>query len=153
MLSVSSVVNILKRPFSVTLLAVAVLLLAAWNAGQAVTAAQQLSFMRSLGVSVPGEMLIVTGTTWAIGFLIAAIGLWRIKAWGRHWMLIAIVAYQLQILIERFTLERSTYEALTRPAALAVSISSIAIVWLSLFLPKIRRVFDTQHAPRNTEQS
>lgn len=131
----------MKRPFGVTLLAVAVLLLAAWNAGQALTAAQQLNFMRSLGVGVPGELLVVTGTTWAIGFLIAAVGLWRLKDWGRHWLLIAIVVYQLQAWIQRFTLEHSTYEALIRPAAAAISIGSIAIVWFILFLPKIRRVF------------
>ena len=141
MLSVLSVVNILKRPFGVTLLVVAVLLMAAWNAGQAAVAAQQLSFMRSLGVGAPGEILIVIGATWAIGFSIATWGLWRLKAWGRHWTLIVVVAYQLQIWIERFTLERSSYEALTRPAAVAFSIGSIAIVWLVLFLPKIRRAF------------
>ena len=117
------------------------LLLAAWNAGQAAVAVQQLALMRSLGVSAPGEILIVTGATWAIGFLLAAIGLWRLKAWGRHWLLIAIVAYQLQLWIARFTLERSSYEALTRPADLAVSIISVLIVWGCLFLPKIRRAF------------
>jgi hypothetical protein len=143
----------MKRPFGVTLLVVAVLLLAAWNAAQAAVAAQQLDFMRSLGVGVPGEIAIVTGATWAIGFLLAALGLWRLKAWGRHWTLIAIITYQLQVWIERFTLERSAYEALTRPAAVAFSIGSIAIVWLILFLPKIRRAFDTQNAPRNTEPS
>ncbi|CAG1003724.1 hypothetical protein GPROT1_04154 [Gammaproteobacteria bacterium] len=142
-----------KRPFGVTLLAVAVLLLAAWNAGQAAVAARDMSFMQSQGASAPGSVLIVTGVTWAIGFVIAALGLWRLKAWGRHWTLIAIVAYQLQVWIGRLTLERSSYEALTRPAALALSISSMALVWFILFLPKIRRVFDTQHAPRNTEQS
>lgn len=150
---VLSVVDILKRPSSVTLLAVAVLLLAAWNAGQALTAAQQLSFMQSQGVGVPGELLIVTGTTWAIGFLIAAFGLWRLKAWGRRWMLIAIVAYLLQVWIERFTLERSFYEALTRPADLVVSLCAIIGVWSFLFLPKIRRAFNQQQSPRKAEQS
>ena len=114
---------------------------AVWNAGLTLVAAQQLSFMQSLGVGVPGGVSIVTGATWTIGFWLAAIGLWRMKAWGRHWLLIAIVAYQLQVWIERFTLERSAYEALTRPAASVVSISSIVIVWLILSLPKIRRAF------------
>jgi hypothetical protein len=135
------VVNILKRPFGVTLLAVAVLLLAAWNVGQAAVAARDMSFMQSQGVSVPGEILVVTGVTWAIGFLIAALGLWRLRAWGRHWLLIAIIAYQLQVWIGRLTLERSSYEALTRPAAVAFSIGSIVLVWFILFLPRIRRAF------------
>ena len=134
-------------------MALAVLLLAVWNAGQAAVAAQRLSFMQSLGVGIPGELLIVTGAAWAIGFLIAAIGLWRLKPWGRHWSLIAIVAYELQIWIGRFTLERSSYEPLIRPADMIISISSVLIVWLILYLPKIRRAFDTQHAPRITEQS
>jgi len=131
----------MKRPFGVTLLAVAVLLLAAWNAGQALMAAQQLSFMRSLGVGVPGELLVVTGATWAIGFAIATFGLWRLTAWGRRWTLIVIVAYQLQVWIGRFTLERSSYEALIRPADLMISIGLIVVVWSILYLPKIRRAF------------
>ncbi|HZY40418.1 MAG TPA: hypothetical protein VFF59_00300 [Anaerolineae bacterium] len=97
--------------------------------------------MQSLGVGVPGGLQIVTGVTWAIGFLLAAIGLWRLKAWGRHWLLIAIVAYQLQVWIERLALERASYEVLTRPAAMAVSMISILMVWVLLFLPKIRRAF------------
>ncbi len=143
----------MKRPFGVTLLAVAVLLLAAWNAGQAAVAAQRLSFMQSLGVEIPGQLLMVTGAAWAIGFLIAAIGLWRLTVWGRHWSLIAIVAYEFQIWIGRFTLERSSYEPLIRPADMIISIGSILIVWLILYLPKIRRAFDTHHVPRTTEQS
>jgi hypothetical protein len=131
----------MKRPLSVTLLAVVVLLLAAWNAGQAAIAARDISFMQSLGVGTPGGVQIVTGVTWTIGFLLAAIGLWRLKAWGRHWLLIAIVAYQLQRWIERLAFERASYEVLTRPAAIVVSISSILIVWFILFLPKIRRAF------------
>jgi hypothetical protein len=135
------VVDILKRPLSVTLLAAAVLLLAVWNAGQAYTAVRQLDFMRSLGVGVPGELSIVTGTVWAIGFLIAAFGLWRLKIWGRRWTLIASMVYFLQIWIGRLTLERSSYEALTRPADLALSLGVVMGVWAFLFLPKIRRAF------------
>jgi hypothetical protein len=129
-----------KRPLGVTLLAVAVLLLAAWNAWQAAIAVRDLNFMQSLGVA-PAQLLIVVGAAWAIGFLIAAIGLWRLQAWGRHWLLIASIVYQLQMWTERFTLERSTYEAMTRPADLIISITLIVIVWFILFLPKIRRAF------------
>jgi hypothetical protein len=131
----------MKRPLGVTLLAAAVLLLAAWNAGQAMVAARQLSFLQSLGVGTLAGLQIVTGATWVIGFLLAAIGLWRLRAWGRHWLLIAIAAYQLQVWIERLALERTSYEVLTRPAAIVVSISTIVIVWFILFLPKIRRTF------------
>jgi hypothetical protein len=127
-----------------------VLLLAVWNAGQALVAAQQFDFMQSLGVETPAIVLIVAGITWAIGFLMAALGLWRLRAWGRQWMLIAIVAYELQWWIGRFTLERSSYEPLIRPAELAISALSILMVWTFLFLPKIRRTFRTDDVKRKT---
>ena len=141
----------MKRPFSVTLLACCVLLLAAWNVWRAILAAQRYEFMRDLNVGTPAILLIVIGAAWAIGFAIAAFGLWRLRAWGRHWMLIAIVLYQLNLWIERLTLERTSYELLTRPADLAVSLLIIIAIWGFLFLPKIRRVFETHRVARNME--
>ena len=81
------------------------------------------------------------GLTWAIGFGLAAWGLWRLKAWGRWWMLIAIVVYQLQMWLERLTLVRTSYEELTRPADQFLSVLSILVVWGFLFLPKIRGLY------------
>ena len=131
----------MKRPFAVTLLALCVLLLAVWNAWQTLRAVQQYDLMQSLGLSTPAVLLVVTGVTWAVGFGLAAWGLWRLKAWGRWWMLIAIVVYQLQIWLERLTLVRTSYEELTRPAGLFISVLSILVVWGFLFLPKIRRLY------------
>ncbi len=134
----------MKRPFSVTLLALAVLLFAAYNAWRVITVLQQIDFMRSLALDVQAALLIAIGGTWSIGFSLASIGLWRLKEWGRRWMLIAIAAYQIEIWIERLTLERATYEQLTRTANAIVSVLIVLLVWGFLFLPKIRRAFKTE---------
>jgi hypothetical protein len=131
----------MKRPFVVTLFSLLVLLLAAWNVFQVWNAIQRYDFMRSLNLTTEANLLIIMGVTWAIGFGLAAWGLWRLRAWGRTWMLIAIIAYQAQQWIMRFTLVRSSDEVIRRPADLFLSLLSIVVVWGFLFIPKIRRLY------------
>lgn|SRR3972149_7567153 len=131
----------LHRPFTVTLLALAGLLLAAWNVFRAITAAQKFDLMQENGVGTVAVLLFVIGTAWAIGFAVAAFGLWRLRAWGRHWMLIAIVAYEINFWIARLTLERTAYEPLTRPADAIVTLLIVFGVWGLLFWPGTRRAF------------
>ncbi len=117
------------------------LLLAAWNAFQIFSALQQYDLMRTLNLTIEANILIVMGLTWAIGFGLAAWGLWRLRAWGRIWMLIAIVVYQLQYWLMRLTLMRSSDELIRRPADFFLSLLSIIVVWGFLFIPKIRRLY------------
>jgi len=131
----------MKRPFVVTILALFVLLLAAWNAFQVWSAFQVYDFMRSLELATEANLLIAMGLTWAIGFGLAAWGLWRLRSWGRTWALIAIAAYQAQQWIMRLSLMRSSDEVIRRPADAFLSLLSIAVVWGILFLPKIRRLY------------
>ncbi len=131
----------MKRPFGVTIFALLVLLLAAWNAFQVWSAVQRYDLMRSLDLATEANLLIVTGVTWAIGFGLAAWGLWRLRSWGRTWMLIAIVAYQAQQWIMRLSLMRSSDEVIRRPADVLLSLLSIAVVWVFLFIPKIRKLY------------
>ena len=131
----------MKRPFVVTIFVLLVLLLAAWNAFQVWSAFQRYDFMRSLDLATEANILIVSGVTWAIGFGLAAWGLWRMRSWGRTWMLIAIVVYQAQQWIMRLSLMRSSDEVIRRPADVFLALLSIAVVWGFLFIPKIRRLY------------
>src|SRR5512137_1843080 len=131
----------MKRPFVVTLFSLLVLLLAAWNVFQVFSVFQNYDLMRTLNLSTEANLLIVIGLTWVIGFGLAAWGLWRMRSWGRTWMLIAIVAYQAQQWIMRFSLMRSSDEVIRRPADVFLSLLSIVIVWGFLFIPKIRRLY------------
>ena len=134
----------MKRPFVVTLFALLVLLLAAWNVWQVFSAFQAYALMRTLNLTTEANILIVMGLTWAIGFGLAAWGLWRMRWWGRVWTLIAIVVYQLQQWLMRFTLTRSAEEVTRRPADLALSLLSIVLVWGFLFIPRVRRLYRDQ---------
>ncbi len=134
----------MKRPFVVTIFALLVLLLAAWNAFQVWNAFQKYDDMRSLDLVTEANILIIMGLTWAIGFGLAAWGLWRLRSWGRTWMLIAIIAYQAQQWIMRFTLVRSSDEVIRRPADLFLSLLSIIVVWGFLFIPRIRRLYRSE---------
>jgi hypothetical protein len=136
-----------KRPFSVTLLAPGVLLFAIYNAGRTAAslyALNQLGFVTDLNIRMPVIVIMVLGIDWAIGFSLAAIGLWRLKAWGRQWMIIALIAYEIQFWIERLTLEQSPYERLTRPADAAITLIVAVSTIGFFFLPKIRRAFKTE---------
>src|SRR5512136_2744406 len=116
----------MKRPFAVTLFSLLVLLLAAWNAFQVWSAVQRYDFMRSLDLATEANLLIVSGLTWMIGFGLAAWGLWRMRAWGRTWTLIAIVAYQAEQWIMRLSLMHSSDEVVRRPADVLLALLSIA---------------------------
>ncbi len=131
----------MKRPFAVTIFALLVLLLAAWSAFQVWSAFQRYDFMRTLNLTTEANLLIIMGLTWAIGFGLAAWGLWRLRSWGRTWMLIAIIAYQAEQWIMRLTLMRSSEEVMRRPADVFLALLSIAVVWGFLFIPKIRRLY------------
>ena len=134
----------MKRPFVVTLFSLLVLLLATWNAFQVLNALQRYDQMRALNLSAEASLLIIIGLTWMIGFGLAAWGLWRLRSWGRTWMLIAIVAYQAQQWIMRLSLSRSSDEVIRRPADAFLALLSIAGVWGFLFIPKIRRLYRAQ---------
>ncbi len=131
----------MKRPFVVTLFALLVLLLAVWNVWQVLSAFQVYDLMRDLNLTTEANLLIVIGLTWAIGFGLAAWGLWRLQAWGRTWTLIAIVAFWIQHWIMRLALMRSSEEIIRRPADLVLSLLSIMVVWGFLFWPGIRRLY------------
>jgi len=118
-----------------------VFLLAAWNLWQAYTAERQLGLMRDLGLDTVAGLRLVAGLTWAIGFGLAALGLWRLRRWGRVWTLIAVPLFWLTVWIDRLVLQRAAYVSLTQPAALVVTLGLIGLMWGVLFLPKIRRAF------------
>src|SRR4030067_1113048 len=131
----------MRRPFRVTLFALAVLSLALFNLQRFTQALSQAEFMRSLGLHAPQIALAITGAAWSAGFGAAAIGLYRLKDWARRWTLAEIVLSQVNAWLIRLVFARSSDEALTRPADAAISILSIAVVWAFLFWPRVRQGF------------
>ena len=132
----------MKRPVSITLLAGAVFVLAAWQVWQVYATTQQLELMRDLGLEAIALVHIVIGVTWALGLALAAGGLWRLRRWGRRWALIAVPAFWLTVWVERLALQRAAYEVLTRPLGLILTIAAVGGVVGLLSLPRIRAVFN-----------
>jgi hypothetical protein len=132
---------LIRRPFAVTVLAVAVLLLAAANLIRFAQTLEQAEFMHSLGLGGPLIALAATGAVWTVGFGAAAVGLYRLRRWAWRWMLAAIVVYQVNVWLIRLIYEKSAAEAESRPADAVLSLLSIILVWAVLLWPGVRRVF------------
>jgi len=131
----------MKRPFSVTLLAAAVLLLALFNLLRFAQALKDAYLMIDLQLAAPLALIFSTGAVWTIGFGALSIGLYRLKHWARIGTLIAIVLYHINVWLIRLAFSRSSDEWLTRSADAAISALSILVVWGILLLPRVRRVF------------
>jgi hypothetical protein len=134
----------MKRPLSVTLLALAVLLFAIYQlVWRVIGTLRQLALMRLYGLDAQAAILISIGAVWTIGFALASIGLWQLREWGRRWTMIAVPAYQLHIWIEQLTLERATNAQVPRPADAVFSIVLVLSIWAFLSLPKVRLAFQS----------
>jgi len=131
----------MERPFRITLIALGVLSLAAFNAWRAILVVLRFEYLRGLSLEGPALALALTGIVWAAGFGAAAIGLYRLRRWARLWSMAAIALYQANLWLIRLSFEKSPDEPLTRPADAAIAILSIAVVWGVLSWPSLRRMF------------
>jgi len=85
----------MRRPFRITLIALGVLSLAAFNAWRAILVVLRFEYLRGLSLEGPALALLLTGLVWAAGFGVAAIGLYRLRRWARLWTMAAIALYRV----------------------------------------------------------
>ncbi|HLE29496.1 MAG TPA: hypothetical protein VI793_15325 [Anaerolineales bacterium] len=131
----------MPRPLSVTFLALAVLCLAVFNLFGAVSGVQRYAFLRTLPLAVSPAYLIASRAAWGIVFSVVALGLWRLKQWGRLGALAAFSLYAAQAWFDRLVLSRSDFARTTAPYALGVSLVGLALVWGILFRRKVKQCF------------
>jgi len=112
-----------------------------FNLARVVQAVRQADLMLSHNLQAPLVANSVSGLAWAIGFGVAAIGLYRLQRRARRWTLAAIVLYLVNLWLIRLAFSRSSDEVFTRPADAALSMLSILVVWAFLFWPGVRRAF------------
>ena len=91
------------RPWSVTLLALGVLILASLNTARFVLAISQWSFIRSLNGASP-IYLMLSGMVWAMAGWIICWGLWRGSRWTPRFTKIFTVAFLVFFWFERLVL-------------------------------------------------
>jgi hypothetical protein len=127
-----------KRPFSVTLLLWAVLILSVWGVTRFFAALRAWEVLYEFDASLSPLYLSITGAGWGAAGCVLLYGIWR----GRSWARTAIVAAVLIWLIE-YWLERSLFQPLRAnlPFAIACSIISMVVVLILATLSGTKSFF------------
>jgi hypothetical protein len=129
------------RPRSVTLVALAVLGLAAYNLLGALSAIQRYTVLSALPLGLPAAYLLASSAVWAalLGTLVA--GLWRLKEWARRGTLLALTLYVALGWLERLLLARSEFAEVSAPFVVAFQGAWLLLVWLALLRRSARQSF------------
>jgi len=127
-----------RRPLSVTLLAVGVLILAGINLLRFAISLQQRAFLSSL---LPLEPLYLTisGLVWALLGLLLVWGLWSGRGWAVRATQVAVLVYSTYFWLDRIFLAQGAGR--NWPFALAVNLSVLVIVFWILYNRKAKAYF------------
>ena len=131
----------MPRPRSVTLIALAVLGLAAYNLLGALSAIQRYTVLSALPLSLPAAYLIASSAVWTVALGTLAVGLWRQKEWARRGTLLALALYVALGWVERLLLARSDYAAVSAPFVLVFQTAWLLLAWLALLRRSARQSF------------
>jgi hypothetical protein len=116
-----------RRPVSVSLLAVGVLLFTIWYG---IRLAASLS-LPPLPLSVPAWYLPLTGAIWVGCGILALVGIWRRSAWAPAMIGWTSLVYVVWRLADRVLLARSDYAAGTLPGVAGLLLIGLAGVgWI-----------------------
>ncbi len=131
----------MPRPRSVTLLALSVLCIAAFNVLGLISGVRRYTVLSRLPLSLPPAVEIGSSAVWAVVFGVLAFGLWRLRSWARWGTLAAVTIYLAQFWIERLVFGQSDYIRVTTWFYFGLDVVILILVWGSLFRPKVRRAF------------
>lgn len=88
-----------KRPRSVTITLLGVMLLGMWRAAQAFAIAQQVTLLLALNISPDPRLLLVIAAGWMVLFWGSAIALWRRSLFTRWLIPLLLLLYALYELV------------------------------------------------------
>jgi hypothetical protein len=131
----------MPRPHSVTLAALVVLSLVAFNLFSALGLVQAYTVLADLDLALPPWLLVAASALWTAVFGLLAIGLWRLKDWARLGTLAAVTLYLAQIWAERLFFGRSDYVRVSNPFYAVAHLALLAFVWWLLSRSRVRRAF------------
>lgn len=136
----------MRRPATVTWLALAVLILSAVCLLRAARVFLDSAYLAQLSLSVSPVYLGVSGLGCGAALGAAAIGLWRLRPWGRWLALGGVSLYHLLAWINRVVFDASTYSRQVWPWAAAATVLGVGLTWGVLFWPGIRAVFEAKRS-------
>lgn len=131
-----------RRPSSVTLLAVWVLIQALLELARAATLFVRRSLLVELDISLPVPYAIGSALAWGSLLTAAGVGLWQVARWGRWLTLLAVTGSQAQGWFDRIAFERSDYARLSTGFALATTAAVVGATWAILWWPGVRQRFE-----------
>jgi uncharacterized membrane protein YuzA (DUF378 family) len=129
------------RPRSVTLLALLVLSIAAFNTLGLVSGITRYTLLSHLPLSLPPAVPIISSIFWAAAFGLLAYGLWRLKQWARRGTPLAVALYLAQFWFERLLFGQSDYIRMTIWFYVGLHAVILMLFWGSLLRPKVRQAF------------
>ena len=138
----------MPRPRSVTLLALLVLSLAAFNLLSLASGVRRYTVLRGLPLSLPPAVPIVSAAFWAVVFGLLGFGLWRLQPWARWGTLGAVPLYQAQIWAELLLFSQSDYIRTAAWFYVMVDAVILLFVWGTLWRAKVRQSFSVSVANR-----
>jgi hypothetical protein len=119
----------ISRPFSVTLLAVGVLMLTVINLARLIRAAELRVFLAEL-LPISPLYFILTGLLWTLVGVVLLWGLWRRRPWTPRLTLLTFLAYSFYFWFDRLFLAASA-RMVNWPFALAINLLLLAwLLWL-----------------------
>lgn len=119
----------MRRPRSVTLLALVVFILGLAQGVRAATFFQQRAVLAGLGLSIPLPYAVGAAAVWCAALLAAAAGLWNLGRWAGWLTLAAVTGSQAQGWIDRWLFARSDYARLTVGFNAVLTALILALTW------------------------
>jgi hypothetical protein len=128
----------------VVVLALLVLALGLANLVRMGVALRYASLLPDLPTTVPLEYLVGMGAFWGVALTTCAVGLVRFRRWGRWGTLAATTVYEVHVWVNHLLFDASDYARQTRGWDLFLTVLLLALIWGSLNLRSVRRVFPSQ---------
>lgn len=136
----------MKRPFSVTLLALGVLILASAHALRLFRALELWNFISAMVEFLP-VYLVAGSLVWSTIGILLAWGLWRGQSWSVQAMKVAVFLYSLYYWLDRLLVSNTPPNNL--PFAVAVNLVILLVVFWILTRQKAKVFFGAAYERRS----
>ena len=128
-----------SRPFSVTLLAFGVLIIAGINLYRCVEALLQWRFLAELLPALP-QYQMLSGIFWGLAGIPIAWGLWRGARWAARLTPFASITFTIYAWIDRLVL-RTGLEEYNLPFAVGTTVVLLSSMYWILTRPRVKSFF------------
>lgn len=142
----------LGRPFSVTLLALAVFILAAFNLTGLAAGLAHWPVLAPLDLALPLWVLVLWDGIWGVLWLTIAGGLWQLAGWARRLALIAFPLYAVLTIGREAFFAKGDYERGRLPFVIATATAFSAWGVVTLLSRHGRRAFQNEANQRSNEE-